>query len=1123
MSLMCVLLHLIYNYSTNRLSEMVEDDWYEDVDDFKSHIERIKKKKDEDLAAYLKKHINTAKTQSNTQSWFGLSAKEYKAYMNPSAPMKSPIIHQDSKANQIPTYSTSSQSVTMTQRDFTQFNKFPKQEILYAKLTNKKKSRKFKQLFYLAQGTTESKIPEPDIGVDTGYVPVGETQDDENCVRVLNYFFRSTELSIFRQPYLPDLTLKIADIHGSNLKSEYRVLVLAFAAYVKLNVLINGDDEETRQRLTLNDREKWYDKKNVNNLTLNKLFFDNTRGAAIKHSLLGINNAGQTIMEHLRHDTNINSDNCWFIESLRLVDDPNVNGWDCLTSYFGCWRSKYGQREPHPNNNPDNDWMFGLINNIFKNECLVTIKAIGVVASRIASVLVCDDNECEHDDGLFIVKCVSLILDLFAKGNVNKLAESFSPIVLNSVAMHEHSNINNGFRNLANYSTTICETIRTISNLSRFDFEWVIRSKYVQQNWYSFFAGSLLTLLNNIEHLQKNLGSIISYADQTSNESHFKLEFSRYNNFLTIIFLKFGTVDAPRTASDRADELFKFMKWANHHHPHRVDWSSSELNDYAQTANEWFDDFQQKQHEKRQKQNVYMYDDDVITTDGNGRASRSRSISASRSPTKTNSMTPRCGQDIRPPNDSDHDNDNNNNNGLSSLFNTVSHVISTNNNSNLDINNNSNDNNSDNNNNNTNESQASNMNTDSTGNNEDLNMFDHENNSNNDDTTVMSDKTNVIHDGSQDTNDVNLTENDTQHTNDSEVMINDTSVVINNSNIPNNGTKDNNNSENDKLTDDKSDNNDNTGNANLIENGSNDLMIDNDNDNKTNANDNDNKVSEQTEIHRDFNLRLPNLKSPSPKSTDTKLRSIKRSFNYNSNSFDNLIAQHTANQERELSGNSNQSRTKSVSKSQSRTKSKSVDKARKSISKSNSSKSRKTKKKNRNSNSTSNSDSINIDQYLEDDREESPLEGIEFKEELHESGRVVYNCSTKYIEIRDVRCFVPPARPYNNHPITGIDMAYDKNRANYDFCLQYRPNSILLANGNWGELGHGQQRVFWRGVQQSKRKAVMVRVPKNAKMNEFGECLWEMSTPRGAPEYALNRQFSQLESPRMFVLFVSIK
>ena len=117
--------------------------------------------------------------------------------MNPSASTNSVIIGQDSKASEIPTYSTQHQSMTVSQSDLEQFEKCPEQEILYAKFTNGKPKTKLSKLFYLAQGTTDAKSQEPDIGVDIGYVPVGQTQDDENCVRVLNYFFEVQNYQYF--------------------------------------------------------------------------------------------------------------------------------------------------------------------------------------------------------------------------------------------------------------------------------------------------------------------------------------------------------------------------------------------------------------------------------------------------------------------------------------------------------------------------------------------------------------------------------------------------------------------------------------------------------------------------------------------------------------------------------------------------------------------------------------------------------------------------------------------------------------------------------------------------------------------------------------------------------------
>ena len=146
--------------------------------------------------------------------------------------------------------------------------------------------------------------------------------------------------------------------------------------------------------------------------------------------------------------------------------------------------------------------------------------------------------------------------------------------------------------------------------------------------------------------------------------------------------------------------------------------------------------------------------------------------------------------------------------------------------------------------------------------------------------------------------------------------------------------------------------------------------------NDTNVINNDKKEEEQNEIHRSSMLNLPPLSPHTTAPAGNKVRQIKRNHSHrNSSPFDNLMSEHV--------------RSQAMSpKSQSRTKSKSVDKN------NNSNNSSKTKKKKRNSNN-SNSTDINItnndineyeQQLKEDDREESPLDGIQYKETVHEDG-----------------------------------------------------------------------------------------------------------------------------------------
>ena len=122
-----------------------------------------------------------------------------------------------------------------------------------------------------------------------------------------------------RKPYVPDVKLRILDIHGSKIKPAYRVLTLAFGAYLKLNIRVNAGDSVSIEKLTENDRERWYDKVNIDNTILKQLFFESTDSAGKKFMLLATNNTAKLIIEHLRHDVNINNNNSWFVESLHYL------------------------------------------------------------------------------------------------------------------------------------------------------------------------------------------------------------------------------------------------------------------------------------------------------------------------------------------------------------------------------------------------------------------------------------------------------------------------------------------------------------------------------------------------------------------------------------------------------------------------------------------------------------------------------------------------------------------------------------------------------------------------------------------------------------------------------------
>ena len=194
-----------------KLSTFEEDDWFTNFDEYYDHIDISHDELEGKKTVFLKNNPNQARLQESSD-WYGLHSKKYEKYFNFDSPVNGFNIEQDEKADKIPTYSGNHSFVRFTQADYDECRKQPLMINKYCMFTNGKKDNKFNKSFYLAHGGDDNG---ENPNIDTGnviMVSVGQTDNDEDCLRSLQYFFRSTSLSIKRKPYVPDLTLKLSDI-----------------------------------------------------------------------------------------------------------------------------------------------------------------------------------------------------------------------------------------------------------------------------------------------------------------------------------------------------------------------------------------------------------------------------------------------------------------------------------------------------------------------------------------------------------------------------------------------------------------------------------------------------------------------------------------------------------------------------------------------------------------------------------------------------------------------------------------------------------------------------------------------------------------------------------------------
>ena len=144
-------------------------------------------------------------------------------------------------------------------------------------------------------------------------------------------------------------------------------------------------------------------------------------------------------------------------------------------------------------------------------------------------------------------------------------------------------------------------------------------------------------------------------------------------------------------------------------------------------------------------------------------------------------------------------------------------------------------------------------------------------------------------------------------------------------------------------------------------------------------------------------------------------------------------------------------------------------------------------------------------------------------EKTNHRGQRIFDLSNDNVEIRHIRCYVRPDINNPEGPRLSYDWSYDHSKKNYDWFLQYKNNTIIQDDGNYGVIPLDTNiEVYGRGPQTSERKKWIVHVPKSTKTNLNGDAIW-LARPIDKPEPKhgfLNRHFSKLKTPRMSFMFV---
>ena len=497
------------------VTELIEEEFFPDARAFFRYKREIKAEVNKVVKEYFTTNKNALKRQSKPK-FFGLKQKLYNYYFKKDKKTQKDNIcdlkiSQADLADQIPRFTQRCQYCKINQADLAAMKLRPPTDTNYVIFKPGYRDIKFNKPYPLANGANDLQGDPADIG-NIRYVEMGGMGANEDCIRILQYFYRSILNYIDTPPYIPDFTLKIGAIHGTRVKPNYRLLFYGFASYLKLNVVLLPHDTQARQEITKNTRDKWYSKQLLSLKLLNQIFYQDSEGAEKKFMNLSLN-GGDKIIKFLRKDENLTSRDCWLLRAMQSVTNVHHEyaGWSCMGLRWGPWRDAEMPRPPQALNSHDHEWMFNLIHTIKPNECLLTLKAIQVIATRITSLLVCDINSRQEEDGAFYVKCILSMLDLASKGDINKWHQTLMPIVTENLQLFDDRNVKQCL-NILNYTTiSISECLRAVSKLSDFDFNWVIRNKYVHQMWLTYFYAVIIALIDYIRLFESGLDDLCNY------------------------------------------------------------------------------------------------------------------------------------------------------------------------------------------------------------------------------------------------------------------------------------------------------------------------------------------------------------------------------------------------------------------------------------------------------------------------------------------------------------------------------------------------------------------------------------------------------------------------------------
>lgn len=499
----------MYHLYICRMTECSADDFYQNVAEFRKYAHSLYHELERKLQKYYKttKGKKQAKIEKDYKNYWGMTKKEYDYWFKSTDWSNSFKWEQDSKStNKIPRVQHRSQYISFTARDTAAMGSFCDSTFYYGKI--KRANAKWNQNLPITEPQSDEIIDDTQIH----WVPLGDTDSqDEQSKRELYHLYYASHREADSSPYKPDLTFSTNNEYYDHLRLYIRNLFYGFFCILKCNVIINPADTATQTKLMENDKSYWYEAKQLKIQILNNLFFDaQFEGINQAFDVSMANNFVEDIMQFLTKDDSVSSGNNFVLKGDSIIF--NKEGLGGLKKYYGSWRPPRGDRDD--NEHEYDEFMINLVNYVSKNECLCAIKSIEYIASRIANIIACDEEQSFENDSLLIVKCIELILAIFEKGDISKFHQVFMPLPGYIADYDINGKISKLLYHLDSSTQLLLQSIRAISNLGAFNFEFLVTKRKLTEIWFVFFIWALYSMLYGARLFQICLGKLMQYVDK---------------------------------------------------------------------------------------------------------------------------------------------------------------------------------------------------------------------------------------------------------------------------------------------------------------------------------------------------------------------------------------------------------------------------------------------------------------------------------------------------------------------------------------------------------------------------------------------------------------------------------